>query len=95
MIVPSAWDTMKRVVEEGTHRTVVHGEDEIHPYSMLIRVLGEARGTLRTPLFNRAYREVIGSGPSVSQGLGCEGTCRLTKPDEVSRGEPNNNIEAL
>ena len=31
MMVPSAWETRKRVDEEGTQRTAVHGEFEMEP----------------------------------------------------------------
>lgn len=45
MMVPSAWETRKRFVEEGTQRTEVQGELEILPYkrSMICCILNKAR----------------------------------------------------
>ncbi len=35
MMVPSAWETRKRVDEEGTQRTAVHGEFEMEPLTFV------------------------------------------------------------
>lgn len=41
MTVPSAWDAKNTVLEDGTHRTAVQGEDEMQPFIGLRKVATE------------------------------------------------------